>query len=113
MHYDNGPTGPLTYAIIRRIMTAARTAGAFNFANVRYLTSEIRYYPEFLYSAGLSRSLLPTNGRSRKIRLRGSITKPIRGSFAHVTYLSNLRAMKLSSKLESTIINRIINHIVA
>lgn len=60
MHYDNGPTGPLTYAIIRRIMTAARTAGAFHFANVRYLMSEIRYYPEFLHSAGLSHSLLPT-----------------------------------------------------
>lgn len=88
MHYDNGPTGPLTYAIIRRIMTTARMAGAFHFANVRYLMSEIRYYPEFLHSAGLSHSLLPISGRCRKIRLRGSITKPIRSSFVHVTYLS-------------------------
>lgn len=57
MHYDNGPAGPVTYAIIRRIMTATRRA--FHFANVRYLMSKVRYYLECLRSASLSHSPLP------------------------------------------------------
>jgi len=76
MHYDNGPTGPLTYArSFDKLWRPERFISLFSLLfNVK------RYYSEFLCFAGLSYSLL-RYGYCCEIRLRSSITMPIPRNF--------------------------------